>query len=270
MRVISLALMLGLAACHSQATRDEINRMEANGEIEGGPAPTPAAAARPAAAVAIDRQDALVDFHASWPAGAASIPALDKRFRADAEKAFADLIKIAREDKAMRDKDGLEYHQLSSTTDYRLAGASERLLSLEGVVEGYTGGAHGSHGSMAVLFDKVLGQDIGYTGLFVEPGRAFGSIAKAWCAGLDAERAKRRPADFEAAPDDPFSACPELDEIHVSPVDENRDGRFEALRIVADPYVAGPWAEGEYEVTLPVTAAMVAMFKPAYRSSFAA
>ncbi len=270
MKFTPAVLALLVAACHSPQTRDQINAMEANGTIEAETpapsAPSPAAAK----AVSIDRKDALVDFHAGWPAEAAAIAQLDKRFRAEADKALAELVKGAKDDKAMRDKDGLEFHQFTGTTDYRLAGASERLLSLDGVVEGFTGGAHGSHASLAVLFDKESGQDIGFDGLFADPNVAFAAISKGWCAGLDAERKKRRPADWDSATDLGFNACPKLDEIHVSPVDKNGDHLFEALQIVADPYVAGPWAEGDYEVTLPVTASMVAAFKPEYRASFKA
>jgi hypothetical protein len=38
----------------------------------------------------------------------------------------------------------------------------------------------------------------------------------------------------------------------------------------ADPYVAGPYAEGDYDISLPVTAEVIAALKPAYRSSFEA
>jgi len=269
MKFLPMALPLLLASCHSPQTRDQINAMEANGEIESD-APTPPAATRVAKAVSIDRKDDLVEFHAGWPAEAAAIPALDERFRAEATKALDALVDGAKEDRAMRDKDGLEFHPFSATTDYRTAGASDRLLSLDGVAEGYTGGAHGSHGSMAVLFDKTTGEDIGFAGLFADPAAAYAAIAKGWCAGLDAERKKRRPEAFDGSDEMGFNACPKLNEIHVSPVDKNGDGRFEALEIVADPYVAGPWAEGDYEVTLPVTPTMIAAFKPEYRTSFKA
>jgi hypothetical protein len=38
----------------------------------------------------------------------------------------------------------------------------------------------------------------------------------------------------------------------------------------ADPYVAGPYAEGDYDITLPVAQAIIEALKPAYRSSFEA
>ena len=267
MRSTIILLSVALASCHSAQTREQINEMAANGEVATD-APAPATAAPAAKAVSIDRKDALVEFHAGWPAAAAAIPALDARFRSEADKALADLIAGARSDKAMRDKDGIEFHGYTSTVDYRLAGASERLLSLDGVAEGYTGGAHGSHGSIAVLWDKAAGQEIGFAGLFANPAVAYASISKAWCAGLDKERKKRRPADMDSGPDSLFDNCPKLDEIHVIPVDKDGDRRFEALRVIADPYVAGPWAEGDYEVTIPVTTTMVAAFKPDYRASF--
>jgi len=42
----------------------------------------------------------------------------------------------------------------------------------------------------------------------------------------------------------------------------------EILRLIADPYVAGPYAEGNYTVDLAVTSAVIAALKPEYRASF--
>ena len=42
------------------------------------------------------------------------------------------------------------------------------------------------------------------------------------------------------------------------------------IGILIGPYEAGPYAEGGYEVTLPVTPAILAVVKPEYRASFAA
>ena len=48
-----------------------------------------------------------------------------------------------------------------------------------------------------------------------------------------------------------------------------RGGRIDRIGLLADPYVAGSYAEGTYEVTLPVTPAIVRAVKPAYRTAFA-
>lgn len=256
-----------LIGCHSQETRDQINAMEENGTIESSAPALAPAAAKP---VSIDRKDALVDFHAGWPAEAAAIPALDARFRTEAEKAMKELVAGATADKAMREKDGLEFPGYSSKVDYRVAGASARLLSLQGTLDSFTGGAHGNHGTIAVLWDKQSGKDVGYAGLFAEASSAWQSIREDWCAALDRARAEKRGPDYRPGPNDPFGQCPSLEEIDVIPSDKDGDGRFEALMVVADPYVAGPWAEGDYAIELPVTPAIIGALKPDYRDSFAA
>ena len=42
------------------------------------------------------------------------------------------------------------------------------------------------------------------------------------------------------------------------------------IGVLIGPYEAGPYVEGGYEVTLPVTAEVLAVVKPEYRASFAA
>ena len=44
---------------------------------------------------------------------------------------------------------------------------------------------------------------------------------------------------------------------------------FTRIGLIADPYVAGPYVEGSYEVTLPVSPALLKAVKPEYRSMFA-
>ena len=39
--------------------------------------------------------------------------------------------------------------------------------------------------------------------------------------------------------------------------------------MVVAPYAAGPYVEGDYEVTLPVTAKLLALVRPQYRKFFA-
>ena len=44
---------------------------------------------------------------------------------------------------------------------------------------------------------------------------------------------------------------------------------IDRIGLIADPYVAGSYAEGAYEVTLPVTRAIIGTVKPEYRGAFA-
>jgi len=44
---------------------------------------------------------------------------------------------------------------------------------------------------------------------------------------------------------------------------------FNRIGLLAAPYVAGSYAEGTYEVTLPVTPAVLQAVKPEYKAAFA-
>jgi hypothetical protein len=44
---------------------------------------------------------------------------------------------------------------------------------------------------------------------------------------------------------------------------------FDRIGVYYGPYVAGPYAEGDFEFTLPVSPAILAAVKPRYRAAFA-
>lgn len=93
-------------------------------------------------------------------------------------------------------------------------------------------------------------------------------VRQPYCDALNAERVEKR-GEYEATGDDMFEACPPFEELAIVP-HANRDGRFDRLTLIAAPYVAGPYAEGVYEVTLPIPAAMRELVKPQYRNAFSA
>ena len=65
-----------------------------------------------------------------------------------------------------------------------------------------------------------------------------------------------------------FDVCPPLSDLAIVPADIDHDGKFDRLRFLADPYVAGPYSEGDYEVTFAIQPAWLAAMKPEWRSSF--
>ena len=93
-----------------------------------------------------------------------------------------------------------------------------------------------------------------------------GAIRQPFCILLNREREKRREEPVK--PDDLFGNCPEWKELTVVVTDTDKNGRFDHITVIADQYVAGPYAEGDYEITLPITATMIDRLKPEYRSSF--
>ncbi|HEU0311663.1 MAG TPA: DUF4163 domain-containing protein, partial [Sphingomicrobium sp.] len=217
-------------------------------------------------AFAYDEENELIEFHYAWPAEAAAVPQLADRFRNAMEKEKAGLIAGAEEDKAMRDKEGFDYHGYMSSTDYKTAGQSDRLLSLRVEVGSYTGGAHGNFGVGALLWDRAVAQEIEVASLFAAPANMDRLLTQRWCDALNKAREEKRGEPVGGG--GMFEDCPKLSEVAVVPTDKDGNGRFETLMLVASPYVAGPWVEGAYEIELAVTTELIASFKGDFRPSF--
>lgn len=222
-----------------------------------------------AAPVAIASKDELLDFSYRWSAEAAAVPALDRRFRADAAKTRAAATETAESNRAIRNQRGSatpggDFFHRSWTT----AGQTPRLLSLEAETGAHTGGAHPNSGTTALLWDRKLGRETGIDTLLMKPGWWNGAILRPFCFLLNKEREKRRGELVKRG--EMFGNCPALDELTVTLEDLNRNRRFDHLRLTADAYVAGPYAEGAYLTRLPLTGRMIARLKPEFRPSFEA
>lgn len=221
-----------------------------------------------AAPVTIASKSGYVDFRYRWSAEAAAVPALDRRFRTDAARQLRDLRRDVLLDRAARRKMNslLADMRYSFERDWKTAGQTPRLLSLSASTYTFTGGAHGNSYTRAVLWDRLLARAVGLDSLLQRSGWWDGAIRQPFCALLDRERAKRRQEPVNKS--DMFGDCPPLKDVSLTLADTNRNGRLDHVLVTADPYVAGAYAEGSYEVSLPLTAAMLARLKPEYRASF--
>ena len=220
--------------------------------------------------VTLQSDTPLLTWQASWPAEVNAIPELEKLIREPAEKALAEYTKFAREDKANRDKDGIGFNAYEYSDSVDVVGHTPRLLSLARHHTEYGGGAHPNHGTDGLLWDKEAKARISVASLLGE-GSLEALYRDAYCKGLNEERAVRREGQGgDADPDSPFDQCPKFSELKILPTGPATGGPMTTLVFHADPYVAGPYVEGDYDVDLPVSAAFVAALKPEYRSSFAA
>jgi hypothetical protein len=257
--IVFIALAaLGAAGCKAEqaAPANESRPLDANGA-----APVAPPAGKP---VELRSETPLLNWEASWPAEVNAIPALEKLVREPAEKALADYTRDAREQRAQREKDGFDFNPYMYAMVVEVTGQTPRLLSLTRNWSEYTGGAHPNRFSEAMLWDKQANSLVTLSRL-VEGATLESLYRDPYCKALDKERAERR----EGAAVDMFNECPKFGELEIVPAGLQAGGPMTTLFFHADPYVAGPYVEGEYEVTLPVTAAFIAALKPQYRSSFA-
>ena len=212
------------------------------------------------------RDTPLLDFEYSWPEAISAETQLVARLSADLSKSYDDALAAARENKSDTEKYNAPFNQNMFNRVWDVEGQTKRLISLVSATDTFTGGAHPNHNSSALLWDRSTASEIKIADLFVLPNGLDTGVRAAFCKALDAERAKRRQGETLEGQ---FAECPPLSELTITPVDKDGDSRFEAIRLLADPYVAGPYAEGDYEVVLPVTAAVAAALKPEFRPDFA-
>jgi len=212
------------------------------------------------------RSTPALDFSFEWPAEAVAIPALDLRMYKAAKAALADAQKNAAEDQALAKQQKRDFNQHDYSMRWTTAGQTQRLLSLQSAYGGFEGGAHPNTSYGALLWDRKLDREISLSSLFLRSD-AFSALTRVrYCAALDSERRKRRRGEKLSGE---FDQCPKFSDLAISPIDSNKDRRFDMMAYVASPYVAGPYVEGEYEVSLPVTSQLIAAIKPEYRNSFA-
>lgn len=262
--VLVLASLILVAAC---------------GKEEPAPAPTASDAAvatapaseapPPAEAVNIKTQNPRYSFAYAYPAAAAGIPALKAQLDNEMAKARAELASIAKEGESAAKAEDFEFNPFDQSTKWTVVTDLPGWLSLKRDYYEFTGGAHGNYGTGALLWDKAAGQARDVLTLFVSKAAFDAALRPAFCNALDKQRAERRGAPVDRTSGDSFDDCLAPSDVTVLLGSSNKQ-QFNRIGLIADPYAAGPYAEGSYEVTLPVTPALLKAVKPEYRAAFAA
>lgn len=253
-RILLLAAAISLASCSSEPAPD-------NGSKKGAPA----AAAR---AVKVQEKSDVLEFSYSWPAEAAALPGLNKQLDEEMGRDRVEAQAAAKEDRAGRGGGGADFFAHSYSKEWRVAGKTKRLLSVVGEVGTFTGGIHPNSDYDAIVWDREADSEVAFSQLFTDEARVMTALGARYCKGLDAERAEKRGEALPASPDDFMTACPALADQTIVLVDSDGNGHFDTLQLLLPPSVAGPYAEGGYQVDLKLDAATLAAIKPEYRASF--
>lgn len=272
MRKVSsgLALVLLLAAC------DLINP-----QPQPTPTPTPSASASASAAPASgarsveeETDDFLLAY--AYPAPAGNIAPLARLLDARAVRLRAQLVEQSAQGRADARSNGFPFNKYSSTVTWEVVAETPDYLSLSAELTSYTGGAHGDYGFDSLVWDKRRDRVLQVGEFFTSLAALEDVVGAQLCDLLNAERAKRRgdnPADelaaSAAAPDDPFNQCVPLSDTTLL-LGSTNGRKFNRIGVQIGPYVAGPYAEGSWEFTLPVNAEVLATVTPEFREAFAA
>ena len=269
--LIAVAL---LAACNSEgppptATATS-SAYSSRASVSTGPGTSASATASASGggASAVKESNDLFEFDYSYPAAAGRIPALKAWLNTERAKARAQLIEDATAGRAEAKDSGFDYHAYAFGREWQTVTETPRFLSLSAQIYDYTGGAHPNHGYDSLLFDKQAGARVAPLTLFASNAAFDAVIQKPFCALLDKERSKRRG---EPVTDDgsPFNDCIKPSEQTV--ILGSSNGRtFDKVGVLVGPYAAGSYAEGDYEFTLAVTAALLRAVKAEYREAFSA
>jgi hypothetical protein len=264
----ALALAV-LAACSSPAEIAAKTGTAATSETPPSPPAPPAPSAEKVAFADNAKQgEATREFAYSWPAQVSAIPELAARLTADRDKLLA-------EQKADWGEAVREFSDGDCTgclnRDYDMAwdvvADVPRFLSLSGAWNAYSGGAHGNYAWEALVWDREAKRGFDPKEMFTSAAALQGALGPGWCKALKDERVERLGGEY-AADDDGIFPCPPIADLTV--LVGSSDGKsFNRVGLIAAPYVAGSYAEGSYEVTLPVSSKVLAAVKPGYRAAFA-
>lgn len=271
MRVALLLLpALALSAC------DMPGGGEGVGEGEAGTAQPSATTASGSAdpsgskpvALQISEDTELYSFDFAYPAEVAAIPELKDRFDLEMAETRDQLVTQATEAQAEARDQGFPYNAYAEGRKWQVVADTPRFLSLSATVYSYTGGAHPISGTRAMVWDRETKRAVAPVDFFASAAALDRAVRDPYCSALDKERDRRRGAADEGSLAE-FGECPAMTDLTVLLGSSN--GRvFDRIGLVADPYVAGPYAEGDYDITVPVTAEVLEAVRPTYRNAFAA
>lgn len=269
--IFALLPLIVLAACSDQklAEGSPTSQSTATGDSAVAvAAPSPAARVPAAKAVKIEENGKLFSFSYAYPAQAAAIPALKAELDREKDESRAQLVEEAKAGRDLAQDEGFGFSPYERSVDWSVVADLPGWLSLLGDSYEFVGGAHGNSGSTALLWDKAAGKRRDPLSLFVSKEAFNAALRGPYCQALNQERAKRREEPVKSGSGDEFDACINPSDLTVLLGSADK-AHFTRIGLIADPYVAGPYVEGSYEVTLPVTPALIKAVKPEYRGLFA-
>lgn len=252
----AVALVLTLGACERHPTATP----EKAAPTAPSP-PTPRAPSAPVRPLDFKQADPAAEVGLTLSPEISRYPALHAALydREVAElKAFA-----ARAEADRKQNDGqFPWRSYDGQREWTLAAATSRLVSLRGSWLDYTGGAHPNHGSRGLLWDLTGETEIKPSALF-RAGADMRVLDKAICDAVAVAKSHRQGA----SPLDDVFSCPKWSDTEFALSPSTEPGKIGGLVVLIDPYVVGSYAEGDYEVTLPLPV-FRALLAPTYAEFF--
>jgi hypothetical protein len=265
---VPVVLLVLAGACKPAAPTPTPTAPAAAALAATAPLPPAPPTATPGVARAVSESNVSYSFAYAYPAAAAAIPALKDWLDADLAKSRKEVASEAHEAKQDAAANGYPFNPHSSETRWQVVADLPGWLSLSALTSGYSGGAHGNYGFIALLWDRQAGRQREAASLFAGKAALAKALTPAFCAELNRQRAEKRGQPVDPASTDSFDQCidPSASTLILGSADHQH---FTRIGVLIGPYEAGSYAEGSYEVTLPVTPAVLAAVRPEFRAAFA-
>ncbi|MBY9064489.1 DUF4163 domain-containing protein [Sphingomonas yunnanensis] len=156
------------------------------------------------------------------------------------------------------------FHRHEATRTWKVVTETPLLLSLSAETYHYTGGAHGGTAIEPLVWDKARSRRLDPRAMFVSADVLQRVLGARWCAWLPRERARRLGG---AVADDTMFPCPKIAELTLLLGSTDRRA-IDRVGLIAGQYVAGAYAEGMYEMNVPVSPELLAAVRPEWRGAF--
>jgi hypothetical protein len=128
-----------------------------------------------------------------------------------------------------------------------------KLVSLKRVDFDYSGGAHPNTLSSGILWDKALKRRLGLADLF-RKNADLTALDQALCTAINAAKRARVPDSAAVTLGGrPGSACPRAADTAFVLAPGTVNGKAGGLVFFIGAYQVGPYAEGGYEIAIPVS-----------------
>ena len=240
--LIAAAVAATLAAC---------NRDRETEPTPGAPAPgavvTPADAAAP---MSFESKTPWAEVSLALPDGLKPQADLHARLYAEEVRKLRQFVEGAQGERTEAGFDE-SMPPYAKTIDYSVAGETRKLLSLKRVDYDYSGGAHPNTLTTGLLWDKALKREIGFTDLF-RKGVDLSVLDQALCSAINAAKRARVPDSVSLTLGGSEWSCPRASTTPFVLTPGSVPGKAAGLTFLIGPYQVGPYAEGAYEIALPV------------------
>jgi hypothetical protein len=246
-----LAAVAGVAGCDdSKTVKAEFAKDDA--VVSGPPVPTHYEANTPDAKVSL-----------TLPVGIERYPDLHAKLFNDGKQ---ELVEFAAQ--AASDRQRFAAKGVKQSTPYErrvtwtITAITPHLISLRDRWFDDTGGAHPDHGSDVLLWDRLRGVEVLQSELF-KPDADTRPLDDLICEKTRAAKSARI-----VATDPKRWTCPTWTDSRAVLVPSTQPYRIGGMMLLFDPYVVGAYADGEYEVLIPL-ADFQRLLSPTWAADFA-